>query len=117
MPKNFLFLNYAHLQKIGIFIGASIFSALPLAAEASNGVESVVGILIFSISALIVLLALVLSVGLTILWIWMLIDATRREFPKSDEKVVWILVLVLAGIMGAVIYYFLVKRKLDAKKR
>ncbi len=41
-------------------------------------------------------------------WIWMLIDCLRRDF---NDKVIWIVILLLTGILGAVLYYFLVKRK------
>ncbi len=43
-------------------------------------------------------------------WLWMLVDCLKREFKKSDEKVIWILVILLAQFIGAVIYYFLIKR-------
>ena len=57
------------------------------------------------------LVIMVIGIGGFILWIWMLVDAAKRNFPKSDDKVLWILVIVLAGIIGAIIYYFMVKRK------
>ena len=43
-----------------------------------------------------------------VFWIWMLIDCLKREF---NDKVLWILILLLTGILGAILYYFLVKRK------
>jgi hypothetical protein len=45
-------------------------------------------------------------------WLWMLIDCIRRDF---DDKVVWLMVLVLTTFLGAVIYFFAVK--LRAGKR
>ncbi len=52
-------------------------------------------------------------VGLAVLifWVWMLIDCIKRDF---ENKVVWILILVFTGILGAIIYYFVVKRKASA---
>lgn len=46
-----------------------------------------------------------------IFWIFMLIDAVKRKYKKDDDKIIWILVVVLAGIIGAIIYYFAVKRE------
>jgi hypothetical protein len=46
-----------------------------------------------------------------IFWIWMIVDCAQRDF-KGDNKVVWILILVFLGILGAIIYYFVVKIKI-----
>ncbi len=46
-----------------------------------------------------------------IFWIFMLVDAAKREFQNPNDKVVWILVIALVGIIGAAIYYFVIKRK------
>jgi hypothetical protein len=43
----------------------------------------------------------------------MLIDCIKREFKKSDEKIVWVLVIILTQIIGAFIYYLIVKQKED----
>lgn len=51
--------------------------------------------------------------GLAILgfWIWMLIDCAQRDFPGPNDKLIWILVIVLAGGIGAIIYYFVGRSK------
>lgn len=46
-----------------------------------------------------------------VFWILMLVDAAKRIFPQENDKVVWILVIVLAGVIGAIIYYFVIKAK------
>ena len=43
-------------------------------------------------------------------WIWMLIDALKKNF-KGNDKLVWVIVLLFSHIIGAVIYFFLVKSK------
>jgi amino acid transporter len=43
-----------------------------------------------------------------VFWIWMIVDAAKREFP---DKAIWILVIVLTHFVGALIYYFAVKKK------
>ena len=62
----------------------------------------------FMFFMLIIVILLVLGL---IFWIAMIIDCTKRNFKKDSEKIVWILVLIFLGILGAVIYYFVVKRK------
>jgi len=58
--------------------------------------------------------------GVFLFWIWMIIDCAKRSFPPPDSnlKIVWILVIVLAGWVGMVIYFFAVKIPGDrAQKR
>lgn len=68
------------------------------------------GIAILGIMAL-VMLVIAVAVLSFVFWIWMVIDCAQRKFKSENDKVVWILVIVLAGIIGAAIYYFVVKRK------
>jgi hypothetical protein len=46
-----------------------------------------------------------------VFWILMLIDCIKRKFKNDTEKVIWILVLIFVHIIGALIYYFVVKKK------
>jgi hypothetical protein len=48
---------------------------------------------------------------LIVFWILMIVDCAKRDFKKDDERVVWILILVFLGWIGAIIYYFSVKIK------
>jgi len=62
----------------------------------------------FMFFMLIIVILLVLGL---IFWIAMIIDCAKRNFKKDSEKIVWILVLIFLGVLGAIIYYFIVKRK------
>jgi len=44
------------------------------------------------------------SVGLIAFWIWMLVDCASNEPSTGNDKLIWILVIVLAGLLGALIY-------------
>ncbi|MFN6992268.1 MAG: PLDc N-terminal domain-containing protein [Fervidobacterium sp.] len=44
-----------------------------------------------------------------VFWIWMLVDCLQRK--KFDDKLVWVVVLVFLNILGAILYYFIVKKK------
>lgn len=46
---------------------------------------------------------------LFIFWLWMIVDCLKRNFKRDIDKVVWVLVLVFLHLLGAVIYYFVVK--------
>lgn len=50
----------------------------------------------------------------TAFWIWMIIDCAKRDFRKDNDKIVWILVIVLLQLLGAIIYFFVVK---NSKKK
>lgn len=54
------------------------------------------------------LLIILLVIAGTIFWIWMLIDCAIHE-PSGSDKIVWILIILLASFIGAAIY-FLVRR-------
>ncbi|MEK6947477.1 MAG: PLDc N-terminal domain-containing protein [Nanoarchaeota archaeon] len=66
-----------------------------------------------------ILLIIALAAAGFAFWIWMIIDCAKREFKKENEKVVWIVVVVVLGMIGATIYYFAVKfqDKNKAKKK
>ena len=55
-----------------------------------------------------------LLLGSLAFWIWMLIDCLRYEPPDSLDKLVWVLVILLASVVGAVIYLFVRKLPRDA---
>ncbi len=50
--------------------------------------------------------------AIVIFWGWMLIDCIQHEFPAQDQnaKIVWILVIIFAGWIGGLIYFFVVKK-------
>ena len=50
-----------------------------------------------------------ITVILVVLWVWMLVDAAKRNFKNKTEKIVWLLVIVLVGWIGALIYYIVIR--------
>ena len=58
-----------------------------------------------------ILIFIVLAIASFIFWILMIIDCAKRNFKNPNERVVWIIVLVLLHVLGATIYYFAVKRQ------
>ena len=52
---------------------------------------------------------LVVGIGGTILWIWMIIDCATKERSDGNDKIVWIIVIALTHWIGALIY-FIVRR-------
>ena len=66
-----------------------------------------------------ILLAPLILIGLTFamaaaaFWIWMIVDCATNE-PASNDKIVWLLVIVLLHFIGALIYFF--ARRLNRPK-
>ncbi len=58
-----------------------------------------------------------LGVFLFVFWILMIVDCVKRKFKEDSEKIVWVIVIIFAGIIGALIYYFVVKNKDKKRKR
>ena len=49
---------------------------------------------------------LIIGIGSFIFWLWSLIDCIRREFDGNNDKLIWVLVIVLTGVLGSLIYVF-----------
>ena len=52
----------------------------------------------------VVFIALVL--GASVLWIFMIIECATKERASGNEKLIWILIIIFTGWIGALIYYF-----------
>lgn len=63
------------------------------------------------IPELLIILMVVLS---WVLWIWMLVDCALNE-PSGNEKIVWILIILLANCVGAGIYLLVRRPKRKAE--
>ena len=61
------------------------------------------------VALLMFLVFFVLGVGGTILWIWMIVDCATKEPSEGNDKLIWILIIVLTHWIGALIY-LLVRR-------
>ncbi|MBI2657530.1 PLDc_N domain-containing protein [Candidatus Woesearchaeota archaeon] len=46
---------------------------------------------------------------LFVFWVVMLIDCIKRSFKNENEKIVWVLVIIFLHIIGAIIYFFVIK--------
>ena len=72
-------------------------------AELGNKVKGFLG---WGIGGFLVIFAL--GILATVFWIMMIIHAAKHNV---ENKAMWIILMVFTGIVGALIYYFVVKRK------
>lgn len=102
------------MKKIFYCIGI-LMSFIPQMASADSG-SAAAGVfaIIFFIISMIFMLAWFAFVAFTMVyWILMLVDVVKRDnWESENDKVLWILVVLLAGIIGALIYRFVVISKL-----
>ncbi len=44
-----------------------------------------------------------------IFWIWMIIDSATRKYRDDIEKVIWVILILFTGWIGALVYFFVIK--------
>ena len=57
-----------------------------------------------------------LAIASIVFWILMLVDVVKSDFKEENDKTVWVLVVALAGVIGAIIYYFVGRANKVEKK-
>ncbi len=72
-------------------------------AELGNQIKGFLG---WGIGGFLVIAAL--GIWATVFWIMMIVHAAKHNV---ENKAMWIILMVFTGIVGALIYYFVVKRK------
>ena len=50
------------------------------------------------------LIMVVLAIAAVVLWVWALVDAIRNPALEDTMRIVWVLVIVFTGFIGAIIY-------------
>ena len=121
-----------YLKNIALFILCfSFFSNLALAvsttisdptvvddslAAGALGLSMVISVL-FSI--LCYCIPILIGLGFFAIWVWMLVDLLKRDEkdfgPGTNNKVIWLLVLLLTNWIGAAVYYFMIYNKKISK--
>lgn len=59
-----------------------------------------------SLFALLFVLIGIIGLVTTGIWIWMLVDCVTNEPSGGNDKIIWILIIVLVGWLGALVYLF-----------
>ncbi len=50
------------------------------------------------------ILILAIALGGFFLWTGVLVDAVNKEKPESQDRLIWVLIVLFGGPVGAVIY-------------
>lgn len=72
--------------------------------------------MIGSMELLLIMSYLILGALFFVLWLWMPIDCLKRpddtfEIGGTNAKIIWIMVIIFTGCIGALRYFFLIKKK------
>lgn len=51
-----------------------------------------------------------LLIAVAAFWIWTIVDVARSRFESPNQKIVWLLVVILLGFIGAIIYHLFGRR-------
>lgn len=47
-----------------------------------------------------------IAVFVTLFWVWVLIDCVTKESSEGNDRIVWLLIILFAPVIGALVYYF-----------
>ena len=69
------------------------------------------GILSFFVGIGVFMLILMIAIPILLLtfWTWMIVDCATRKFKSDTDRIFWILIILFANVIGAFIYYFVIK--------
>lgn len=95
-------------------------SNLVMSSAAAGGIVALFSALMAAFYGAFILLycvMIIFSLVVFVFWIWMLIDAlSRKNYDTENDRFLWCLIVFLGSWIGALIYYFLVKKKKDPPK-
>lgn len=81
------------------------YTFTPDAAAAASGVAAAgLGI------AMLLFWVLFVGVG-GIIWIWAIIDVIRRQFTNPSDKTLWVVIVILLGWIGGIVYLIAGRKK------
>ncbi|MGE9295532.1 MAG: PLDc N-terminal domain-containing protein [Puniceicoccales bacterium] len=55
---------------------------------------------------LLMIVIFAINLALFAFWIWMLIDCVTHEPSEGNDKIIWVLIIVLLNFIGALVYFF-----------
>ena len=45
-----------------------------------------------------------LIVGAAVLWVWCIVDILRSDFRRDNDRVLWLLLVLLVPVLGTILY-------------
>ena len=57
----------------------------------------------------------VITLGLFVLWVWMLVHAITNKALSDGEKIAWVLAVIFVPVVGPILYFFIGRPKASSK--
>lgn len=73
--------------------------------------------LLIIFGVLLVICIIAAAIWITVFWILMLVDAVKRSFKSDGEKIAWVLIIIFLHVIGALVYYFAVKKEDNSRRK
>lgn len=61
-------------------------------------------------NAMEIFLIVILSLAVFVFWIWTIIDCIRNTNYDDTRRIMWVLIIVLLGFIGSIIYLVMAPR-------
>ena len=62
----------------------------------------------------IIIFFLVIIFAMIAVWVYAIVDITKNDF-EGDNKMIWLLIVILVGFLGAIIYFIVGREKKISK--
>ena len=71
-------------------------------------VSSGAGTYEFAFSWFRLIAAAIVALGVlgTIFWLWMLVECATKEAKEGNDKITWVLIILVTHVVGAALYFF-----------
>lgn len=66
---------------------------------------------LLSLSVMHLIIVLLFVLLPTVLWIAALVDIIKSNFKDSNNKIIWILIVILVPIIGSILYFLMAKNQ------
>lgn len=60
---------------------------------------------------IVVFFAMLLGLATTIVWVLAIIEIVRSDFDSKDERLIWLLLVILLPFIGTVLYLMIGRKK------
>jgi len=64
----------------------------------------------FGMNAMEIFIIVILSLAVFVFWIWTIIDCIRNTNYDDTRRIMWVLIIVLLGFIGSIIYLVMAPR-------
>lgn len=76
----------------------------PFSTTATDAATAAAGTAAVGVFTGVMIFVWILGILGFIIWVWALIDVIRRQFTNQNDKILWLVITIVLGTLGAIIY-------------